>query len=199
MKKIISSSIILVAGAVMMVSTAGAQGLTIEKRHYNKGFYVDFGKKKTDAKHVAVVKNDISAIETSANNTLSLTPVQDEQLQMVPVKNVDIKRERVIKKHTSAIAAKAVKQNMASEAIESTHSEVVKADDSGTAAASTESSSNHAGVSLLLLVIITILIPPLGVALAKGIGTQFWIDLILTILFVLPGIIYGLIVVLGND
>jgi len=48
----------------------------------------------------------------------------------------------------------------------------------------------------LILVILAIIIPPLAVFLARGIGTEFWISLILTILFVLPGMVYGLLIVL---
>lgn len=51
----------------------------------------------------------------------------------------------------------------------------------------------------LLLVILAILIPPLAVYLHQGeINSKFWLDLLLTILFILPGIIYALIVILGN-
>ena len=48
----------------------------------------------------------------------------------------------------------------------------------------------------LILVILAIIIPPLAVFLARGIGTEFWISLILTILGWLPGVIYSLLVVL---
>lgn len=51
----------------------------------------------------------------------------------------------------------------------------------------------------LLLVILAILLPPLAVYLHEdAINTKFWIDLILTLLFFLPGIIYALIVILGG-
>lgn len=49
----------------------------------------------------------------------------------------------------------------------------------------------------LLLVILAILLPPLAVYLHEGvINNKFWLDLILTLLFFLPGVIYALIVVL---
>ena len=52
----------------------------------------------------------------------------------------------------------------------------------------------------LLLVILCILLPPLAVYLHEGvINNKFWIDLLLTLLFWLPGLIYALIVVLGKD
>ena len=51
----------------------------------------------------------------------------------------------------------------------------------------------------LLLVILAILLPPLAVYLHEGvINNKFWISLILTLLFWIPGVIYALIVILGN-
>lgn len=52
---------------------------------------------------------------------------------------------------------------------------------------------------LLLLVIIAILLPPLAMALYDGITNRFWISLLLTLLFYLPGLIYTLVVILGEN
>ncbi len=50
-----------------------------------------------------------------------------------------------------------------------------------------------------LIIILAILIPPLGVYLHEGeINSKFWISLVLTLLFWLPGAIYSLLVVLGE-
>lgn len=46
----------------------------------------------------------------------------------------------------------------------------------------------------LLALIATIFIPPLGVALKKGLSTDFWINLILTLLFFIPGLIHAIYV-----
>ena len=48
----------------------------------------------------------------------------------------------------------------------------------------------------LILVILAIIIPPLAVFIARGLGNEFWISLILTLLFWLPGMIYALLIVL---
>lgn len=50
----------------------------------------------------------------------------------------------------------------------------------------------------LLLVIVAILLPPLAMALYDGISNRFWISLLLTLLFYLPGLIYTLIIILGG-
>jgi len=46
----------------------------------------------------------------------------------------------------------------------------------------------------LITLIATIFIPPLGVALKKGLSSDFWINLILTLLFFVPGLIHGIYV-----
>lgn len=55
-------------------------------------------------------------------------------------------------------------------------------------------------ISLLLLIIITVLLPWLGVLLHEGSATKrFWISLVLWLLFYFPGLIYALIVILGDN
>ena len=52
----------------------------------------------------------------------------------------------------------------------------------------------------LLMVILAIILPPLAVYLHEGkINNKFWIDVLLTLLFFLPGVIYALVVVLDKD
>ena len=41
-----------------------------------------------------------------------------------------------------------------------------------------------------------ILLPPLGIFLTRGLGIEFWIGTLLTILFWVPGILFALAVVL---
>lgn len=53
----------------------------------------------------------------------------------------------------------------------------------------------QADSSKILLIILAILIPPLAVGLKEGIGNRFWISLLLTLLFFIPGVIYALLVV----
>ncbi len=51
----------------------------------------------------------------------------------------------------------------------------------------------------ILLIILAILLPPLAVYLHQGeINSKFWISLLLTLLFWIPGVIYALLVVTGE-
>ncbi|GLK77102.1 proteolipid membrane potential modulator [Methylopila jiangsuensis] len=45
-------------------------------------------------------------------------------------------------------------------------------------------------------ILIAILLPPLGVFLQVGIGLQFWLNILLTILGYVPGIIHAIWVIL---
>ena len=47
----------------------------------------------------------------------------------------------------------------------------------------------------LLRIVIAILLPPLGVFLQVGIGRHFWINVLLTILGFVPGIIHAIWVI----
>jgi uncharacterized membrane protein YqaE (UPF0057 family) len=52
----------------------------------------------------------------------------------------------------------------------------------------------------VLLCILAVLLPPLAVYLHEGeVNNRFWISLLLTLLFWLPGIIYALVIILGDD
>jgi len=53
-----------------------------------------------------------------------------------------------------------------------------------------------ASMNTLLLVMIAVLLPPLAVGLKAGIGFQFFLNVILTLLVWLPGMVHALWVVL---
>lgn len=44
----------------------------------------------------------------------------------------------------------------------------------------------------LIQILLSVLIPPLGVFLQEGLGTQFWLNVLLTLLGYVPGLIHAL-------
>ena len=59
--------------------------------------------------------------------------------------------------------------------------------------------SKSAKVEQVVLIILAILLPPLAVYLHQGeVNGKFWISLLLWFLFMLPGVIYALLVVTDN-
>jgi uncharacterized membrane protein YqaE (UPF0057 family) len=58
--------------------------------------------------------------------------------------------------------------------------------------------SGEPSTNTVLLAILAVLLPPLAVYLKEGvINGKFWLSLVLTLLFWIPGVIYALIVVLS--
>lgn len=51
----------------------------------------------------------------------------------------------------------------------------------------------------IILVILAILLPPLAVFLMSGLGKDFWINLILTVLFWLPGVVHAIYLILTRS
>lgn len=50
---------------------------------------------------------------------------------------------------------------------------------------------SSASTSDLLRVLLAVLLPPLGVFLQEGLGTQFWINVLLTLLGYVPGLVHA--------
>ncbi|MBW4459104.1 MAG: YqaE/Pmp3 family membrane protein [Nodosilinea sp. WJT8-NPBG4] len=48
----------------------------------------------------------------------------------------------------------------------------------------------------IVRLIAAVFLPPLGVFLQEGIGTQFWINILLTLLGYIPGIIHAVWIIL---
>ncbi|MBB65094.1 MAG: YqaE/Pmp3 family membrane protein [Waddliaceae bacterium] len=51
----------------------------------------------------------------------------------------------------------------------------------------------------VLIIILTLLCPPLGVFMKRGLGTDFFINLLLTILFFVPGLIHGIYLLMKDS
>jgi uncharacterized membrane protein YqaE (UPF0057 family) len=51
----------------------------------------------------------------------------------------------------------------------------------------------------LILIIVAIFVPPLAVFMMVGLGRDFWINLILTLLFWVPGMIHAIYLILTRS
>jgi uncharacterized membrane protein YqaE (UPF0057 family) len=51
----------------------------------------------------------------------------------------------------------------------------------------------------IIRLICAIFLPPLGVFLQEGFGTQFWINILLTLLGYVPGIIHAVWIILSRE
>ncbi|HTB07402.1 MAG TPA: YqaE/Pmp3 family membrane protein [Bacteroidia bacterium] len=193
MKKIFQQLLVLTASTVLLSSCANISKLSLTKRHYRSGYFVDFG----SSKHIT----PITVIHRKPQNE-TLTPVTAKSAQPV-VTTAAIIATNEVNTAPSNIVPKTKKVNAAKIASANATAHVALAiTASPTTYAKDESDLDHhtqvdVNVSFVVIVLCAIFIPPLGVALMYGITTYFWIDLILTLLFFFPGMIFALIVVLS--
>ena len=62
-------------------------------------------------------------------------------------------------------------------------------------AAARPASSGRSGQPSILAIVLAVLLPPVGVWIARGIGFSFWVSLALTILAYVPGMIFSVVAV----
>ncbi len=190
MKKRLQLIIASIAMIGLMISCSTSQDVAsnrgIQKRKYNKGFFVSLNKKigKTESakstpetvltdNETSTTKNDglVAVINNQKNNDSRLKSVEtstfiDEEAQftinerVVEIDKKETPRQEKFKRRT-------LKKNYNTIGkVNSTHQNAA-------------SRSSESGIFLLILVIIALIIPPLAVLIYDGIDRPFWIDLIL--------------------
>lgn len=189
----------LILSAVIFLSSCSS--VSLSQRRYNKGLHIEWvTSQKTDkkvesnktqrtAQHSEVITLSSLNIGTLASNHSQISnPMIDH--------NFILKQNKInpVKVWKSAKQLKKM-----TEFNEFASTKVVSKTTFLKAKKSFSKSSLLDDTNLILLVILAILIPPLAVYLHEGeINNKFIINLILTLLCGIPGVIHALIVVLGK-
>lgn len=181
--------------AALFFSSCANRNLTIEKRHYGKGYYVHTTGKRQIEKPV---KTEAIALHetqpTSEKTEVAVNKSKDAAPVMAPASSEKKtgKTNKASAKNTSAkeVIAEPVR------AVEKNSSVSEKTEAVRSVSKKGKIPSAASDEMLILIIILCFFLPPLAVYLSEGITTNFWIDLILTLLFWLPGVIFALIVCL---
>jgi len=218
MKKVLSIGLGLFFLASCSTSSDVASNKLFQKRKYKKGWNVNSARtieeKSKGSEEVAYVEEAVKEndVESSAQNQTTVTESESnstfspenssesfntssnevETKSLFTEKSVDTKSMETINSNESFGSSQ---EDLFVDEVENN----VNNDETEVSTESNDnSSSSDSGVALILLVILAILLPPLAVAIAAGIGTEFLISLLLTLLFWVPGVIYALFVVLRS-
>ena len=203
--KIIFSGLVglaLILGSCGSSNNVVSNGL-IQKRKYKKGFFFKSNKDLRVVRENAKEKNSVVVngenIEIYDGLSANISPSQDLNTSLalgkerqatkdlIPLRIEDVSIQRNSKETNSP---QFISNTKTKNEVRTSSREKIEQ------RRKIDSNSTSADDRLILLVILAILIPPLAVFLARGIGTEFWISLILTLLFYFPGMIYSLLVVL---
>jgi|SRR6185312_357138 len=194
MKKIITHLTLFTLAVVILSSCSNSHGISIAKRHYRSGYYVDFGSRSHTNTAVA------SAAKAPVSVKHKITPVE-----MVNTESFVTMKAPVVAFENPAMASRIAvpnnKQSANHAILNSTAAEqptfnLTTRNNNDVLGSAGSGRRDEVSVPFVVIVLCAIFIPPLGVGLMYGINSYFWIDLILTLLFFFPGMIFALIVVL---
>ena len=189
MKKILNFSYACILLSIVLSSCSSSVSIT--KRRYTKGYYVGHTTKPSTViafyKPESRLTNLYLKIASNSEPDLSNQLVIDKTIidPILPSNRINIGVNKAPLK--SAINLMEVNAGYEDEEAIVNNSASPGSERGGHAASD---------VPFVVIVLCAIFIPPLGVGLMYGITGYFWIDLILTLLFFFPGMIFALIVVL---
>lgn len=187
-----------VVAAAMLFSCSTGDGLTIEKRRYRDGFYVAKNHKKsanTEEKQVAVERPTITPAQASGVTQKAVTPESVKgEVQTIAGQTPAPKAATVAASPAkNTVTPSVVTAPLTKKEVRQAAKEVVK---QGT---KKSNKSFPDDVPEAVIIICCIFIPPLGVYFVKGdIDNDFWINLVLSILCWIPGVIHALIIYSRN-
>jgi uncharacterized membrane protein YqaE (UPF0057 family) len=203
MKKIIFGFIILFVGTQLMTSCSSDSNVLSQfsKRKYMKRF------KTKDVKYKDQInkrENNYASVQKveDLNNAKATASLDVETLSLNEIEAVDnavlVENKIVVKKHFKEGVTLKIPYTDFANSYRTNRFESV----SDKALINNLNSSNVAsssGVNEVVLAILCIFIPPLAVYLHEdSITTNFWVDLIATLLFWIPGIIVAFLIVFGG-
>lgn len=190
-----------ISGALMVMAlflSSCNSSIQVSKKRHSNGYYVNIGggNFESQARPVQNLALSNGAEKTETNKVDELLKAENTQ-EVVSTNNTTkvsntelqtVKKETIVNHVTSSKKVSGKKSNKISN---------IKKAIKIKKALKNNNADNTSDVALLLLVILAIILPPVAVFLVKGLKIQFWLSLILTLLFWLPGVIYALLIVLG--
>jgi uncharacterized membrane protein YqaE (UPF0057 family) len=184
-------------------------GHLISKRKVNKGFFMNHSKTpKSDGVETQEVRQPFIQYNTEQAEELTvaenITAQPEQELAFVEEKQPLLSDETPndLSIETDAVTESPNPAEKQVETVSVTRTVKTKIDKSDRtefrqAKKEYRQAESEDGTRLLILVIICLFIPPLAVYLHEGSwNSTCWINLLLTLLFFLPGMIHGLIVIL---
>lgn len=180
--------------ALVFSSCKSLTNFSIEKRQHRGGYYVDWGngKVKTDAARPAVsaARQETPAKQKAASvpaeNPVNAGQAVEKQLPSATTKAA----EKTTKDAASIRHSFKVKDDLVAQRVQS-DLEPAEYNFSNAESYFEKQSSDTPD---WVLAVLCILLPPLAVFLKVGIGSEFWISILLTLLFWIPGVIYAFII-----
>jgi uncharacterized membrane protein YqaE (UPF0057 family) len=190
-------SLLLLAGVAMMIASC-----TVEKRQYSSGYHIDWIHSKGKVNQLDKSEELRAQETTPAAESVTKEEVAPAQTDMAVVSDCVVPSPKAIvaPANTKSTSKREVRKEIRENA--RAIKQILRAQDNAPMAAT---NFNNASIDTanepdtVLLVVLCFFIPPLAVYLYEGEWTsRCTVNLILTLLCGLPGLIHGLVLILGN-
>jgi uncharacterized membrane protein YqaE (UPF0057 family) len=192
---IITAGFALLLGVIF---TSCSTSIDIAKRQFSNGYYVHVNSSKHQAETVAVSKK---AEPMVAEDNTSMATATAQENNSIPAKeaivsnvssfsaSVENKQPVSVRKKRGDAVASADVTSVANNTLES--KKQMRSQKRADRIANHLMRGDAPGIVLILL---CIFLPPVAVGIVNDWGSKFWIDILLTLLFYFPGMIYAFIV-----
>jgi uncharacterized membrane protein YqaE (UPF0057 family) len=191
--------LIAIAAFSALFMTSCAESMSIHKKRYSKGYFVASSKKIKTSETIAKEENtnvkktqrniEVQHTETTLSSKETVTtPTVNETFIAGNSASVTITPNKV--KTTFHVTEKPMAIENTAISTTSHISTLNKKDLRKELRKSRVSGDDK----MVIYVLLSIFIPPLAVYLQRDLGTDFWINLILTLLFWVPGVIHALLI-----
>lgn len=171
---------------------------TVEKRHYMSGYHVEWNNKNKKADKAEAAPVQLAEVQHSVTEQI----VALEQTASVQTEQNVVAQTEVATASVEQVAKPSTKPSIKQVAQMKAQQQVLKQAIKENAIASKRNMSSEASSEpdTVLLIVLAFLIPPLAVYLYEGSWTsRCTVNLILTLLCGIPGLIHALVVILGGN
>ena len=199
MKQILTACAIVAAASVLFSSCSSNSGLAIEKRKHRGGYHITwYG--KSDNKHTAkpaetaaeITVTQAEKLDTPKEIVVAAAPVVLEERQSVYPAPVTTEAEFV---SVQPVAKNSTSQSLTSGDFTRAELKELRKEMRKNVKQEFRKAASGSDLPDWLIAVFCIILPPLAVALRLGIGTDFWINILLTLLFWIPGVIHAFVVI----
>ena len=196
MKNLTLTLAIAICSSLLFSSCSKLGSLTITKRHYRSGFYVDMSGSKKAPEHQSYATAKIKKPAVIAS-------VPEVRQEPMIIKELNFKnpvaqnrKAEIVKKASTTVTEYVYASTMDEKdfIVEMQQAEFENYI-SSLPDIDIQTSDNAETVPYWLMIVFCIILPPLAVGLKFGIVDKFWISILLTLLFWIPGVIYALILI----
>jgi uncharacterized membrane protein YqaE (UPF0057 family) len=191
--------LIAIAAFSALFMTSCAESMSIHKKRYSKGYFVASSKKIKSAETIAKAENtSVEKTQTTIKATHSEVIISSNETVAAPILNetfvADNSTNVTITPSKTKSTFNVTEKSVAIESTNVSNTSNISTLNKKDLRKELRKSKLAGDEKMVLYVLLSIFIPPLAVYLQRDLGKDFWINLILTLLFWVPGIIHALLI-----